>query len=231
MNEVLIKQVKQFAPTFEPMQVDNFHFENVSAQDWGDMLCLLFKEEGYVSMQDRREGMVRKICAKNISPQQFIPLQREIKKLDDRIMKYIYCSMYKWFYKKSNGKRSYAISTAQFMRENVDTDEERELLLSVFADIDMCLLLSDVLESWVVDINNNLREINEKERLDVFDGVTNAMKQLRAMSSLYKEGYSEEEKTTLFDVCDDIEAYCREKTKAYREKRKEIHRKRYHIER
>lgn len=203
-----------------------FNFKDVPIKTYAQVLDLLFHDPDFVEMVTKRNNLVSTAARLKINSPEAQSLVRAIQQRDRKLADTLYAVIV-----QSNLRSDTTYDLLSFnnlMKYYVDYSKEgmNEQVDKLSANLDKLTFLSDMLESLLVDVKEDMRNVfGSAIEFNQFDGVATMMQQLRGFfkCSRDKSMKTEADQQLYFDYSDSINDYMEKRLKTYSAKYRKLH--------
>lgn len=218
-------QARQEAKIMAQPTVYTFNFKDVPADKYAETLSVLFANPDYAEAVEKRNRLVQTSARMRPNSNEMMNLIRTIQQHDRKLADLMYSSIVQTNL-RSTETRDF-LSFATLLKYYVDyrRDGIRERVDKLARRLDSITFLSDMLESLMVDIKADMKDVfNGEVEFLQFDAVQHVLTQLRGFfnTSRSKDGTTPEAQL-YFDYSDSINDYLSKRLKTYTEKYRKLH--------
>ncbi len=202
-----------------------FDFKDVPTDKYADTLSVLFANPDFSDAVGRRNRIVQSASRLRAGSSEMSNILRTVQQHDRKLADIMYQSIVQTNIHSEVTEEHYAFS--ELLKYFVDYRREgiRERVDKLARRLDSITFLSDMLESILVDIRADMRDIFDNEiEFRQFDAVQNVLTQLRGF---FRSSRSNDEKSPsaqlYFEYSDSINEYIAKRLKTYTEKYRKLH--------
>lgn len=194
----------------------NYDLARCTPDDYIAILNTLFNSEKWHELFVRRAKFFRVIA--NRSDAKAI---REVDAIDTKAARLLLSTMVQFANARVKQQSGRVVTLREYFDDFVRTKEQEELYENFSNRLDSAIVLADILEVMLSDALDSLRQLDPSCVLGEFDGIKDAMKQLKDFTSIHHNKENNELTTIFCDFAEEVEDWIRPKIAIFLKKYKD----------
>lgn len=197
-----------------------FDFKDVPAEKYTDAMKVLFHDPNFAEAVEKRNFLVKSAERMRPNSQEMLSLIKAIRQRDHKLADMLFASLVQI---NLHSEQVYDfLSFSTLLKYYVDYSKEgmKEKVNRLAANLDKITFLADMLESLLVDVKEDMRNIfGETIEFNQFDAVVNVLTQLRGFFKSTRCDDAESAEAQLYiNYADSINDYLAKRLKTFSEK-------------